>query len=145
METTYELYVLSEGRWLLEARFDAARRAEAIRTAKMIEAHGCGELVKLVRETLDGRTLVAKETVVYNGLRRRDVREWRRTHSTEEPGPYAQWFEDPATLAIAAASAIFLLAQAAKALGKVAAIAAASVAIAVLAAVVHRGMLTMLA
>jgi hypothetical protein len=142
VETTYELYVLTAGRWRLESRFEATRREDAIRTAKMIEAHGCGAPVRLVREVFDRGSQQARESIVYDGNRRREVRDWRRTRDSSLPGPYAGLFDaaDPSSGTIRLSPA-----AAAAALGKLAAIAAASFAIAVMAAVVHRGMLSVLA
>ncbi len=142
METTYELYVLANGRWRLETRFEAARREDAIRTARMIESHSCGEPVRLVREVFDLQTHQTHESVVYDGNRRREVQDWRRSREGTVPGPYLSLFDDadPATGTIALTAG-----AAAGVLGKVAAIAAASFAIAIIAAVVHKGILGVLA
>ena len=158
MDTAYELYMFSQGRWLLEACFDAARREDAIRTERTIEDNVPGRAVKLVRETFDRRTRAAQETVVYNGQRRCEVREWRKAREPDQAGPYLSLFESSlADTSPAAPPASFVRggpsgsmamvmdgAPIAFVMAKVVAIAIASVGLAALAAVVHRGVLTIL-
>ena len=65
MEITYEVYVQKDGRWTLEARYNASQKDEAIGEAKQLRNMSQLAAVKVVRETYDDNNNRIREKVVY--------------------------------------------------------------------------------
>lgn len=69
-ETTYEVYTLAEGRWILDTRFKKSQRERAIDEGKQLAKQPGIEAVKVVREIYDGNDELIKETTVYNSQKK---------------------------------------------------------------------------
>ena len=63
-QSTFEIYTLASGRWLVDARFKGTQRDSAIEEAKRIAAQPGIEQVKVVRETFDEHEGLIKESTV---------------------------------------------------------------------------------
>ena len=64
-QTTYEIYTLANGRWLVDARYKGSQRDGAIEEAKRLSAQAGIEQVKVGRETFDENDGLQKETTVF--------------------------------------------------------------------------------
>ena len=64
-QTTYEIYTLANGRWLVDTQFKGTQRDGAIEEAKRIAAQPGIEQVKVVRETFDLNDGLIKESIVF--------------------------------------------------------------------------------
>ena len=69
-ETTYEVYTLADGRWILDTRFKKSQRERAIDEGKQLAKQSGIEAVKVVREIYDGNDNLIKETTVYNSQKK---------------------------------------------------------------------------
>ena len=64
-QTTYEIYTLANGRWLVDTQFKGTQRDGAIEEAKRIAVQPGIEQVKVVRETFDLNDGLIKESTVF--------------------------------------------------------------------------------
>ena len=64
-ETTYDVYTLAKGRWILDARFKKHQRERAIDEGKQLEKQHGIESVKVVREIYDSDDSLISEKIVY--------------------------------------------------------------------------------
>ena len=69
-ETTYEVYTLADGRWILDTRFKKNQRERAIDEGKQLAKQPGIQAVKVVREIYDGNDNLIKETTVYNSQKK---------------------------------------------------------------------------
>ena len=71
-ETTYEVYTLADGRWLLDTRFKKSQRKRAIHEGKKLAKQPGIDAVKVVREIYDGDDNLIKESTVYNSQKKEE-------------------------------------------------------------------------
>ena len=93
-ETTYEVYTLAEGRWILDARFKKSQRERAIDEGRQLAKQPGIEAVKVVREIYDENDNLIKESIVYNSKK---VEEGERGFSSADlaaPSYTVPGFED---------------------------------------------------
>ncbi len=64
-ETTYDVYTLAKGRWILDTRFKKHQRERAIDEGKQLEKQPGIESVKVVREIYDQSDSLISEKIVY--------------------------------------------------------------------------------
>ena len=64
-ETTYDVYTLAKGRWILDTRFKKHQRERAIDEGKQLEKQPGIEAVKVVREMYDASDSLISEKIVY--------------------------------------------------------------------------------
>ena len=71
-ETTYEVYTLADGRWLLDTRFKKSQRERAIHEGKKLAKQPGIDAVKVVREIYDDDDDLIKESTVYNSRKKEE-------------------------------------------------------------------------
>ena len=71
-ETTYEVYTLADGRWLLDTRFKKSQRERAIHEGKKLAKQPGIDAVKVVREIYDDDDNLIKESTVYNSQKKEE-------------------------------------------------------------------------
>ena len=64
-ETTYDVYTLAKGRWILDTRFKKHQRERAIDEGKQFEKQPGIDSVKVVREIYDQSDSLISEKIVY--------------------------------------------------------------------------------
>ena len=64
-QSTFEIYTLASGRWLVDTRFKGTQRDSAIEEAKRIAAQPGIEQVKVIRETFNEHDGLIKESTVF--------------------------------------------------------------------------------
>jgi len=96
MTFNYEIYVFERSRWVLESSLPADRRRDALNLARRIESHQSANGVQIIRERVDRDTGQIERTTVYNTWRKRKAKAWR-TARGEAPGPYAELLSEQPT------------------------------------------------
>ena len=69
-ETTYEVYTLADGRWLLDTSFKKSQRERAIDEGKKLAKQPGIEAAKVLREIYDDDDNLIKESTVYNSQKK---------------------------------------------------------------------------
>ena len=68
-QTTYEIYTLANGRWLVDSGFESDQKETAIEEAKRLSYQPGIEQVKVIREAYDEDNSLIKESTIYNSNR----------------------------------------------------------------------------
>lgn len=64
-QITYEVYVQSNGRWMLHARFDGHQREEAMEEAKQLDAQPSAGHVKVIREMYNPANNMSEDSTIF--------------------------------------------------------------------------------
>lgn len=81
MTTQFEVHTLKGGKWMIDSHHQ--NREAAMDAAKLLHAEGHLEGVKVIKDTLDEKTGMSKELVVF------DTSKARKATAAPAPGPEA--------------------------------------------------------